>query len=84
MRVEDEDGAQVSTQLVDIDTSQTMAQMRKLLSNVAGRPASKLLMFHVAPGCQDVRITNSDRRVHSLRMRDGDVVVLMYKIQRQT
>ncbi|XP_012946788.1 tubulin-specific chaperone cofactor E-like protein [Aplysia californica] len=81
VKVESSSGDLKSSELMDIDVSQNIKDLKKLLSNVAGCPTSKLTLFYLDPEgyCGLERLMSMERKVHSYKMKDGDEIVIVIK-----
>ncbi|GFN85373.1 tubulin-specific chaperone cofactor e-like protein [Plakobranchus ocellatus] len=82
VRVEDAEEKIVKQEEMDIELDQTVRTLRKLLSNMTGRPAGKVNLFYMDNQVTSLgldRLIYLDRKLHSYGMADGDEIVVAYK-----
>lgn len=66
---------------MDIDVNQTVKDLKKLLSNVAGCSMAKFQLYYLETeyNIAPERLPNSDRKLHSYGMKDGDELIVACK-----
>lgn len=73
----------IKAEEMDIDVNQTIRDLKKLLSNVAGCSPAKFQLFYLDRDKETSygpeRLSYTDRKVHSYNMRDGDELIIACK-----
>ncbi|BFZ13633.1 hypothetical protein BsWGS_16672 [Bradybaena similaris] len=81
VRVEGPNQELIKVEEMDIDVNQTVKDLKKLLSNVAGCSVSKFQLYYLETEYSQTpeRLPNSDRKLHSYSMKDGDELIVACK-----
>ncbi|CAL1536408.1 unnamed protein product [Lymnaea stagnalis] len=78
IRIENANQELIKLEEMSIDVTQTIRDLKKLLSNVAGYPSAKFNLYHLDKEIDMLsdKLKYMDRKLFSYNMRDGDEIIV--------